>query len=62
MELAQAYRQIEERLDRIDFPALFRGFSRFPRPERGIVPRAGEIEKRKAELEEELLALYELTM
>ena len=30
MELAQAYREIERRLDRIDFPALYRGFSRFP--------------------------------
>lgn len=30
MELAQAYREIETRLDRLDFPALFRGFSRFP--------------------------------
>lgn len=30
MDLAFAYRQIEERLEKIDFPALFRGFSRFP--------------------------------
>ena len=30
MELEQAYRRIEERLDRMDFPALFRGFYRFP--------------------------------
>ena len=30
MELEQAYREIESRLDRIDFPALFHGFSRFP--------------------------------
>ena len=30
MELEQAYREIERRLDRIDFAALYRGFSRFP--------------------------------
>ena len=30
MELRDAYHEIEERLGRIDFPALFRGFSRFP--------------------------------
>lgn len=30
MELTEAYRQIAERLDRIDFRALFRGFHRFP--------------------------------
>ena len=30
MELAFASRQIEERLDRLDFSALFRGFSRYP--------------------------------
>ena len=30
MELTQAYQQIEERLDKIDFSALCRGFHRFP--------------------------------
>ncbi len=30
MELAYAYDQIEKRLSRIDFPALIKGFSRFP--------------------------------
>lgn len=30
MELSRAYHEIEERLEKIDFPALFRGFSRFP--------------------------------
>ena len=30
MDLAFACRQIEKRLEKIDFPALFRGFSRFP--------------------------------
>ena len=30
MDLSCAYHEIEERLDKIDFPALFRGFSRFP--------------------------------
>ena len=29
MELEQAYRRVEERLDRIDFPGLIRGFYRF---------------------------------
>ena len=30
MELAYAYHQTEERLEKMDFSALFRGFSRFP--------------------------------
>ena len=30
MELSRAYREIEKRLQKIDFPALYRGFSRFP--------------------------------
>ncbi len=30
MELEYAYRQIAERLDRIDFPALYSGFRRYP--------------------------------
>ena len=30
MTLADAYRQIEQRLERMNFPALFRGFHRFP--------------------------------
>lgn len=30
MELSYAYHEIEERLAKIDFPALFRGFCRFP--------------------------------
>ncbi len=30
MELAQVCREIEERLEKIDFSALYRGFSRFP--------------------------------
>ena len=30
MELLKAYREIEKRLEKIDFPALLRGFHRFP--------------------------------
>ena len=30
MELAYAYQQVKERLDQLDFSALYRGFSRFP--------------------------------
>ena len=30
MELERAYRQVEVRLERIDFPALHRGFHPFP--------------------------------
>lgn len=30
MELDKAYREIEDRLEKIDFPALFSGFRRFP--------------------------------
>lgn len=30
MELAYAYQQVKERLDKLDFSALYRGFSRFP--------------------------------
>ena len=30
MELSRAYREVEKRLEKIDFPSLYRGFSRFP--------------------------------
>ena len=30
MELSQAYREVEKRLQKVEFPVLFRGFSRFP--------------------------------
>ena len=30
MELSSAYREIEKRLLMIDFPSLYRGFTRFP--------------------------------